>query len=264
MGSDRSESGESDLPVATQWVHDALATQDRTIVNACFMVVCPTTAMKGSSFALESGIIVTNEHVIRGETAQRIGLIGADGIARTVSHLVTDARRDLAFLTPTEDLGDAGMALATDDVEIGASVRTWGYPLGYNGPAPLLIQGTIAGFNVIERLGGLRRIIVNAAFNGGNSGGPLLRVEESSVVGVVVATHAPISEFHLSALEALKNARSGLQFTASDGSGNTRSFSEAQLVGDLLEYYRSLTQVVIGEAIHSSEVQASLDEAGLA
>ncbi len=255
-------SGSTDLPVATEWLIDMLGQQDIAIVNSCYMVVCPSTSTKGSSFALDSGIVVTNEHVIRGEDPARIMLIGASGEPHGVTDVVLDDRRDLAFLVPAER-GDGGMSLNTADIEVGAGVRTWGFPLGYNGPAPLLIQGTVAGFNVMAERGGLRRIVVNAAFNGGNSGGPLLLAGETSVVGVVTTTHAPISEFHLSALAALKNARSGLQFTASDGSGNTRTFSEAQVVGEMLEYFRGLTQVVIGEAIHASEVEASLQEKGL-
>jgi hypothetical protein len=105
----------------------------------------------------------------------------------------------------------------------------------------------------------VKHYVVNGAFNPGNSGGPLIASVDDAAVGVVVSKHAPITQWHLSALEALKNQKSGLQYTATDPSGNTVAFSEGQLVGDLLQYFRDMTQVVIGEAIASEELVRFLD-----
>jgi hypothetical protein len=106
----------------------------------------------------------------------------------------------------------------------------------------------------------VRRYIINGALNPGNSGGPLFIDGSSEVVGVVVAKHAPITKFLLSALKALATNKSGMQFTAEDSGGKKIRFSESQVVAELLEHQRKMTQVMLGEAITSSELKASLGE----
>ena len=81
---------------------------------------------------------------------------------------------------------------------------------------------------------------------------------ESTVRGVAVSKHAPISRSLQSAIDALANNTSGIVFTATDGQGNTKTFVESQLVADILKYFRSMTQVVIGEAITAHDVAAFL------
>ncbi len=73
--------------------------------------------------------------------------------------------------------------MSTDnDVRIGHQVDTWGFPLIYNGPAPLLSVGYVSGLyeaaesnfcDKTKNSQGLKfkHIVVNGAFNPGNSGG---------------------------------------------------------------------------------------------
>lgn len=109
----------------------------------------------------------------------------------------------------------------------------------------------------------VKHLIVNGAFNPGNSGGPLFQATDNKVIGVVVSKHAPINQFQLSALNALANNKSGVVFTATDEKGTQIRFVESQLVADLLEHFRSLTQVMIGEAISVSELRTFLNEQGI-
>lgn len=104
--------------------------------------------------------------------------------------------------------------------------------------------------------------MINAAFNPGNSGGPLLVWGEDTVVGVVVSKHAPISPWLLSILQALQNQQSGFTYTATDSQGNQSQFTEAQLVAQVLLYFREMTQVVIGEAIAGEELETFLRSRG--
>jgi S1-C subfamily serine protease len=60
---------------------------------------------------------------------------------------------------------------------------------------------------------------VNAAFNGGNSGGPLILIETGDVIGVVVSKLAPISQNTLQALKALQSNQSGITYTATAPDG---------------------------------------------
>lgn len=126
--------------------------------------------------------------------------------------------------------------------------------------------GYIAGFAARTLKSGpapQQRLVLNAALNPGNSGGPVLAWQESSVRGVAVSKHAPITPFLQSAIDALAGNQSGVVFTATDSQGKTHTFVESQLVADVLKYFRSMTQVVIGEAIPAADVTSFLSASGL-
>jgi len=258
------ETPRSNTPVSTQWVLDAAGECARIAIDSIYMVVCSRTSSKGTGFLLRNGYIITNEHVVRGCAAHEIVAHSSCGDEVSFSGIVIDVSRDLVALKPTQNLS-GGLALDTStNLQLGAAVSTWGFPLGYNGPAPLLSVGYLSGFQEYQAEGDtLKHLVVNGAFNPGNSGGPLFLSDSSEVVGVVVSKHAPISSFLMSALEALQNNESGLQYTASDGQGNTKTYSEAQVVAELLFYFRKLTQVMIGEAIAAEELVGFLVSNGI-
>lgn len=177
------------------------------------------------------------------------------------SKMVTDKGVDLALLRPSKHL-TGGLQLAPDtDSQIGASVNTWGFPLMYNGPAPLLSVGYVAGY-VKDGANGkeVKHIVVNGAFNPGNSGGPLFRSSDNKVIGVVVA------KFHLypplvqQAIQAMANQRSGVAFEGTDEHGNRTTYVEAQVTAMVLEQFYRTTQVMIGEAISVSELRKFLNK----
>jgi hypothetical protein len=129
-----------------------------------------------------------------------------------------------------------------------------------------MIVGYVAGFEARTVRPGTatqQRIVLNAALNPGNSGGPVLRWGDSCVAAVVVSKHAPISRFLQSAIDALAANQAGVVFTATDAHGNTRRFVESQLVADVLKYFQSMTQVVIGEAIPMTDVRSFLASNGI-
>ena len=65
------------IPASTQWTLDAAGDTGRSAVNSVFMIVCPQTGSKGSGFLIEGGLIVTNEHVVRGGAANQIFVVTA-------------------------------------------------------------------------------------------------------------------------------------------------------------------------------------------
>lgn len=242
------------VPASTQWTLDAAGTVGRTTLPNVFLVYCPKTEMKGTGFLTKSGHILTNEHVVRGCSAPDVLARTSAGQPLAFTTLVVDADRDLALLRPAT-LQTGGLELdARAPLDVRTAVTTWGFPLGYNGPAPLLSVGYLAGF-IEHKVGttSLKHLVVNGAFNPGNSGGPLFLSGTDRVIGVVVSKHAPISEFHLSAIRVLAENKSGVVFTATYPDGSTKTLVESQVVAELLEYFRDLTQVMIGEAI-SAEV----------
>lgn len=56
------------IPVATRWVPEAANPVQRNSIKSVFLMYCPATQMKGTSFLLNTGIIVTNNHVVKGCT----------------------------------------------------------------------------------------------------------------------------------------------------------------------------------------------------
>ena len=254
----------TEIPISTRWLLDAVGETGRGAITTIFMIYCPATNEKGTGFLLANNRIITNEHVIRGCAANQIHGRSSFGESIRFTHIIIDRDRDLAILTPSVNI-EGGLRLSIDDnIEVGTMVSTWGYPLGYNGPVPLLSVGYLAGFSAIPyRNGYIRHLVVNGAFNPGNSGGPLFKSNEDRVIGVVVSKHVPMTRFQIQALQVLANNRTGVVFRGTDANGNQRDFVESQIVADLLNHFRMLTQVMIGEAISNSALFDFLEENGL-
>jgi hypothetical protein len=178
----------------------------------------------------------------------------------TIDKKITDTVRDLAILYLSKPVA-GGFELGDDNsVLIGNQVYSWGFPLGYNGPSPLLSVGYLAGVNGYQPYPNktVKHWVVNGALNPGNSGGPL--IASGKVIGVVQSKAAPITPFILSALNALKNNSSGMMYTNTAANGKITSVSEAQIIGQILTYYREISQVMIGEAVSISELKNFLNE----
>jgi S1-C subfamily serine protease len=91
-----------------------------------------------------------------------------------------------------------GLELAPDStVKIAEGVNTWGFPLIYNGPAPIISVGYVSGYYKAsppvdacdvprtDRSFQVTHLVVNGAFNPGNSGAPLFLFGQNKVVGLV-------------------------------------------------------------------------------
>src|SRR5712692_5172997 len=185
---------EPTIPTATQWTLDAAGPVQRTAIGSVFLMHCPNARTKGTGFLLKNGLVVTNAHVVAGCDAQQMVAKPSTGSDVRFSKMATDEVIDLALLRPATPLR-GGLDLGSErDPSVGTVVSTWGFPLTYNGPPPLLSVGYVAGFNREQEREGSRpvkHLVVNGAFNPGNSGGPLFQANDSKVIGVVVA------KFHL-------------------------------------------------------------------
>jgi len=252
---------EDDIPVSTQWTRDAVASQrQEQAVDSVYMIT--TADSKGSGFLLENGLIITNGHVIEGSPPEGITAISSRGRMIGISDVTLGTRRDLAVLKPVQEL-EGGLSLANSDgIDVGSRVETWGFPLGHSGPSPLLSVGYLSGYDRSET--GVKQLIVNGAFNNGNSGGALFSDGSDEVIGVVVAKHAPLTPFQRNAMNALSNnTGTGVVYSANDAAGNETQFTQSQLIADILQGFQQLTQVMIGYAIDSQELRQMLDERGI-
>ena len=248
------------VPTAVQWTLDAAGPTQRVAIKSVYLLYCPKTNMKGTGFLLSDGLIVTNNHVVEGCTAQEMKASPFGAQEFGFSKMATDKDVDLALLHPSKHLS-GGLELGSDqDSPLGTSVNTWGFPLSYNGPAPLLSVAYVAGYVKDGQSGKeVKHIIVNGAFNPGNSGGPLFRANDSKVIGVVVAKFLiyPPSVAH--AIQALASQKYGFQYPAKDEMGHDVTVTEAQVTASVLEQFYKTTQVMIGEAISVSELRVFLN-----
>jgi S1-C subfamily serine protease len=146
------------------------------------------------------------------------------------------------------------------DFTLGSQVSTWGFPAGYSGRAPLLSVGYLAGLEALRTKSGVivEQWVVNAAFNRGNSGGPLLSIDDATVIGVVSSKIAPISQSAKSALDALSSQRSGFSYTRTHPDGTQEQLSEGQIVAEILNELRAQVQLVVGMATKIDDLKSFL------
>lgn len=140
-------------------------------------------ASSGTGFLVtNTGLIVTNHHVVEGATNI---VVEANGAEVTATVVARDPANDIAIIraavtgTPLA-LGSASGALR------GEEVMTLGYPL-----VEIQGEGQKAAFGRINALSGLaddiRYMQIDVPVQPGNSGGPLLN-EHGVVIGLVSAT----------------------------------------------------------------------------
>jgi len=133
----------------------------------------------------------------------------------------------------------------------------------YNGISPLLSVGYVSGYREDTSSGkSVKHIVVNGAFNHGNSGGPLLISHDNEVIGVVVLTYnfyPPEVKDFIDGL--MKHKNMGVMIGAvTHPDGSTEQLSESYFTGVVLDEFYQKTQVMIGEAIASSEVAAMMKD----
>ncbi len=135
----------------------------------------------GTGFIIDlSGLVVTNEHVIR--SADRIKVRLADGRERKAFVIGTDVATDIALLKIEADHLNTVQFGDSDAVRVGDSVIAIGNPLEYEHSVTAGIVSAkgrkVYGDQPFEDF-----IQTDAAINRGNSGGPLLN-KGGEVIGV--------------------------------------------------------------------------------
>ena len=152
------------------------------------VVMVRTPSGLGSGFIISpDGYVVTNDHVIQGETKITVVIFekGADGtlskrIVKTVKIVAMNAFCDLALLKmenvenlPVAYLGDS------DGVRVGQSCYAIGNPHGLE---RTVSEGIVSTLNRV--VGGETHVQTTTPINPGNSGGPLFNLK-GQVIGVV-------------------------------------------------------------------------------
>jgi S1-C subfamily serine protease len=141
---------------------------------------------------VESGVILTNYHVIEG--ADRVTVTFWNGMESEARVINVQPHQDLAVLKALklpDDLQPATLR-GTGDLGLGDTVVAVGYPFGIG---PSVSSGVVSGldreFRSPEGRQTLSKLIqFDAAANPGNSGGPLVNAQ-GEVVGIVTAILNP-------------------------------------------------------------------------
>jgi len=145
----------------------------------------------GSGFVWDrAGIVVTNDHVVRGAREVEVTVGGRNYRARVLNE---SAEHDLAILQLEGALGDLKpIALgSSNDLRVGQTAIAIGNPFGFD---QTLTTGVVSALNrtLKSEDGALMHglIQVDAAINPGNSGGPLLD-SAGRLIGVTTAIYSP-------------------------------------------------------------------------
>ena len=260
------------IPVSAPMTTDLSGKTADVAFPSVFRIICDGKG-EGTGFLHRSGRIITAFHVVEGCSIADIkvlrtvmvspGVMSVKAIG--ITNVVADTNSDLALLTPDEPVEAPSLQITTNlAIRIGSQVCTWGFPGGYTGGAPLLSSGYLAGIQWDALTNGVQRpmLVVNAAFNGGNSGGPLVDVESGEVMGVVVSKLAPIPPQIQQAIDVLANEHQGMVYRFANGT-NAGSISEAQLVAGLVTYLRTQVQLVIGYTATPGNLRNFLSAQGI-
>lgn len=258
-------SGDEDhIPVAAPIDSESAGRGGNVASLAVMRVICPQTNSAGTGFLRRSGSIITAEHVVHG--CQQATLVLRNLTQITAKVIASDVDHDLALLQPQSAIAATPLPISGhQSFSIGAHVSTWGFPGGYTGASPMLSVGYLAAMDAHTTASGktIRQWVVNAAFNSGNSGGPLLLIETGEVFGVVSSKLAPISPAAVSALTALQNQKSGFTYTRTNPDGSTVDFSEGQVVAMVLDELRRQVQLVIGYAALLEDLETFIKAHGI-
>ena len=177
----------TNIPVAAPIDSDSAGRGGAVAIQSVLRIICVQQNSAGTGFLHKSGNILTADHVVRGCPKPIIALPNGSQVEATI--MAADQDYDLALLKPNTPITAPPLPIsAKNDLTIGTQVSTWGFPGGYFGISPMLSVGYLAGIDGLKTASGkiIRQWVVNAAFNSGNSGGPLIQIETGEVIGICI------------------------------------------------------------------------------
>ena len=257
------------LPTATQALLDGVkSTQSKSVIKSVLMIACPKDNMKGTGFVISGGtIITTNSHVVGSCKAEElVGYSAATNDPVQFTSLERDVDRDLATLCVKKALPySLKLDAAEKNPPVETDVETWGYPLKYQELAPLLSRGYVAGYTTERTPLGqtpVKQLVINGAINPGNSGGPLIDRATGRVIGVIVSKWTLWSPNIETAIKGWAHPRSSMggTFSYTNAQGQQVGITDQEMLSVILTEFYQTSQVMIGQAISVSELNAFLKE----
>ena len=102
---------------------DAAGPQQRSFLDAVYLIVCPTEGA-GTGFFLRNGVIVTNSHVVASCREDTLYAISNKNEHVQFAKIMNDKVRDLALLVPKQHLTHGLTLSATASPVPGTTVST--------------------------------------------------------------------------------------------------------------------------------------------
>lgn len=220
--------------------------------NSVLRLQCVDAGRLGTAFLHKSGKLITAAHVVK--DCKTLSVFLPSGEPLPAKTIAIDQDLDLALIEPSSPIAMAALPIESDTSRplfAGMQVSTWGFPAGYTGIRPMLSVGHLSSVQAEKAASGriVARWVVNAAFNSGNSGGPLILAETGNVFGVVASKAAPVSQETLQILDALAKQKSGFNYEQTQADGTKTTVTEGYLIGRVLNELRLQVQLVIGLAV---------------
>lgn len=230
--------------------------------NSVFRLQCVDADRLGTAFLHKSGKLISAAHVVKDCKTLSVFLPSGEPLPATT--IAIDQDLDLALIEPSSPIAMAALPIETDTrrpLFAGMQVSTWGFPAGYTGIRPMLSVGHLSSVQAEKAASGriVARWVVNAAFNSGNSGGPLILAETGNVFGVVASKAAPISQDTLQILDALAKQKTGFTYEQTQPDGTKTTVTEGYLIGKVLNELRLQVQLVIGLAVTGRDLVGFLE-----
>lgn len=143
----------------------------------------------GSSFQFSDQYVVTNQHVVEGQS--EVILKYSDGDWSEADVVGTDVHSDVAVLEPDDVPEDADpFPIAEDLPSVGESIIAVGSPRGrHDSVSTGVISGLRRAVQIQTEYIVPDSIQTDAALNPGNSGGPLIDSDTGAVLGINRATN---------------------------------------------------------------------------
>ncbi len=257
----------SSVPLGAPLSTDAAGVQGLQARISVMRVQCLAPPGEGTGFLHRSGAVITAAHVIEGCSLDSLRLLPSSGVPQAVARVRANPDVDLALVFPSTPISGTPLQIAGSRTEptLGSQVTTWGFPSPYTGLNPLLTVGYFAGSERVRLTPAstLKQWVMNAPFNPGNSGGPVLSVETGLVIGVVSNKPDPMPTQIQDSLKVLATNPSGVMYSRTYSDGRVEPISEAQVVAEILAWFRRQTQLVIGRTVTLADLRAFLTESGV-
>jgi len=233
-----------------------------------FAVLCRAALPKqGTGFLHKSGRVITAGHVVSGCSGPDTLLAGDDKVKAGVSTIIRDEMMDLALLTPDAQLHGRTLEIAKPrPTNPGMQVSTWGFPAGIRGTA-LVTVGHISGTTWVDVPGRpdlvIHRLVLNAALNHGNSGGPILDLTDGAVIGVALAMLAVEPPWVREGISLLEKQLTGLAKHTLRFDGAPETVTDIVLLARILSQIRSQAQLSIGLSVRPNDLRDFLTKHGI-
>ena len=213
----------------------------------------------GSGFIVnEEGILVTNSHVIINHKNAENSVQFADGTIKKCTKVIhNDPDHDFIILKIEESDYSVLELGEYDEIEEGDDIYFCGYPLMSNHFA---INAGIISSKFTES--NIRLMQIDGSVNSGNSGGPLLNMDDK-VVGIVTQKAGGIDDKLLGISEIVKKSKSGMVINYKFKDGREVKFDPQQALADVIQIIHDYTSVGIGYAFSIEYVKSKLQELNL-